>query len=234
MINFAKMVEIYYQNVRGLKTKRVVLSENILQSSYNIIAFTETWLNSNIMDREIIDSRYTVYRKDRDLKTVKSKIDGGGVLIAVSKHIKSHRIKIWENDQETLWVLLKVIINKVVKKIALCVVYLPPPVSLKSLKNFLNSVGIVVDQGKAVIVLGDFNLGLSVQNQGITPRSQKLMCAFNDFISSTNLSQVNKINNCDGRLLDLIITNMANIQVNMCDHILCKLDEKHPNLLINL
>lgn len=231
------MVEIYYQNVRGLKTKRSKISGNILQNNYNIIAFTETWLNSNIENREIIDSRYTVYRKDRPRSGLKTKLDGGGVLLAVSKHISSVRMTMWENEQETLWVILQLKIGEAVKKIALCVVYLPPPVKLESLESFLSSVGIVVEEKRNVIVLGDLNLGPSVQhgtNTSLQTRYMKLRFALTNFISQNRLSQVNAIINSDKRLLDLVITNITNVQVNKTASILSKIDKRHPNLLINI
>lgn len=58
-------LSIYYQNTRGLRTKTEELYNNILLSSYDIIVFTETWLNSNICNSELIDSRYILYRRDR-------------------------------------------------------------------------------------------------------------------------------------------------------------------------
>lgn len=59
------MIDIYYQNLRGIRTKLQGFSKNVLNTNYTILAFTETWLNSNISDNEVIDSRYVLFRKDR-------------------------------------------------------------------------------------------------------------------------------------------------------------------------
>ncbi|CAH2083313.1 unnamed protein product [Euphydryas editha] len=69
-------VNIYYQNVRGLRTKTEDVLTNVLINSYNVIVFTETWLNSNVTNSEFIDKRYTVYRRDR-LCSETTKKDGG-------------------------------------------------------------------------------------------------------------------------------------------------------------
>lgn len=49
------MLDIYYQNVRGMRTKTEDIYKNILLTSYDVIAFTESWLNLNITNREFID-----------------------------------------------------------------------------------------------------------------------------------------------------------------------------------
>lgn len=123
-------VSIYYQNVRGLRTKTEEVLKNILINNYDLIVFTETWLNCNIMSSELLDKRYTVYRKDR-LCYRTSKKDGGGVLVAVSKHIPSSRHLNLESNAEDLWVSIDVKINNTVKKIFICAVYLPLLVSLE-------------------------------------------------------------------------------------------------------
>lgn len=73
---------VYYQNVRGLRTKVNHLFLQSVDSAYDIICLTETFLNSNIQDSELFCSNYSVYRRDR-ATTASKKLDGGGVLLAV-------------------------------------------------------------------------------------------------------------------------------------------------------
>ena len=64
-----KNLSLYYQNVRGLRTK---CSEFYLSSStcnFDVIALSETWLNSSFYDSELFHSDFTVYRCDRSLKS---------------------------------------------------------------------------------------------------------------------------------------------------------------------
>ncbi|CAH2084486.1 unnamed protein product [Euphydryas editha] len=49
---------IYYQNVRGIRTKLHDVYKNVLTCNYQVIVFTETWLNDNIFTAEILDDRY--------------------------------------------------------------------------------------------------------------------------------------------------------------------------------
>jgi len=53
-------IDIFYQNVRGLRTRLLDLYTSVSSSSYDIIILTETWLNSNINNGEILDDRYVV------------------------------------------------------------------------------------------------------------------------------------------------------------------------------
>lgn len=57
---------IYYQNLRGLRTETLELYESILAEDYDKIALTETWLEPDIANNELFDSRYEIFRKDRD------------------------------------------------------------------------------------------------------------------------------------------------------------------------
>ncbi len=50
-------------------------------ADYDIVAITETWLNSTISSLEFLPYGYDIYRKDRDDRI------GGGVLLAVRNTI---------------------------------------------------------------------------------------------------------------------------------------------------
>lgn len=66
---------VYYQNCGGLKTKLSDIRLNILSHHYDIIIFTETWLQPNIYDSELLDDRYLVFRRDRNLLHTKKKME---------------------------------------------------------------------------------------------------------------------------------------------------------------
>lgn len=71
-------LSIYYQNVRGLRTKIddfYIMTQN---GDYDAIVLTETWLNNEINSTQLFGSEYTVYRKDRD-PNISGKLRGGGV-----------------------------------------------------------------------------------------------------------------------------------------------------------
>ena len=54
--------------------------ELVYSESIDVMFVTETWLNSNISDREILLIGYDFYRTDRSLGR-----SGGGVLIAIKQ-----------------------------------------------------------------------------------------------------------------------------------------------------
>ena len=58
----------------------------VYSEDYDVVAVTETWLNDNILDSEILSHGYSIYRHDRD-----SSKRGGGVLLAVKQSIESIR-----------------------------------------------------------------------------------------------------------------------------------------------
>lgn len=106
LIALAKMkLKIYYQNVRGLKSKTKNFRLKLLQSSYDVILLCETWLHDAIFSSELFDDKYIIYRKDRD-NSLFSKNDGGGCLIAVRKDLFSKRLYDWELDTD-IWVSIE-------------------------------------------------------------------------------------------------------------------------------
>ena len=76
---------LFYQNVRGLRTKIGEFSDNILISTYDIICLTETWLNPDFPNHCYFPQIFSVYRKDRNEFT-SSGTRGGGVLIALNSN----------------------------------------------------------------------------------------------------------------------------------------------------
>lgn len=233
-------VSIYYQNVRGMRTKTEDVLNNILINNYSVIVFTETWLNCNIMESEFVDDRYVVYRRDRSCSS-SSKRDGGGVMIAVSKQISSSRHLGWESNVEDLWVSINVKSNNTVMKISICAVYLPPPVSFESLSCFLENCSNGIDKSDNVILLGDFNLGFigwSRESENgpcsATNYDSKLGLSLIDFMALNNLTQMNDVPNVDGRILDLVLSDLDNLRVAKSLDKLSRIDQKHPPVLISL
>ena len=70
-------------NARSIVDKRTELQAMAATKEWDIIAITETWLNPDIMDQEVLSSEY-IYRKDRYGK-------GGGVLLALRDNICCYR-----------------------------------------------------------------------------------------------------------------------------------------------
>ena len=73
---------------------------NVLPNAYDIKSVTETWLKHFFLDSEILDSGYTILRRDR------AEREGGGVLIAVMDNLDCRRRSDLETGLEMLCVEL--------------------------------------------------------------------------------------------------------------------------------
>ena len=80
----------YYQNVRGLNTKLPEIYNALASCHYDIIAFSETFLNDSVHNSEISNNNYTIYRSDRKYSDVHCQ-RGGGVLLAVKSNFASYK-----------------------------------------------------------------------------------------------------------------------------------------------
>jgi hypothetical protein len=58
-------LDIYYQNVRGLRTKQIELYDNVWSMDHKIICLTEAWLNDMCYDHNLFPDGYTAFRSDR-------------------------------------------------------------------------------------------------------------------------------------------------------------------------
>lgn len=232
MLKFSSL-SIYYQNTRGLRTKTHNFCRQLALENYDIVILTETWLNSGVLSSELFDDRYIVYRRDR----VSRKKDGGGVLIAVLKAIKSKRMNQWESNSEDLWITIEIISMKSVRQMALCAIYLPPPVLRTTLESALDCFKVVLERpGLDACIVGDFNLSnikwdlVNDSANGYTPPG--ISNVLLDFAHMYNLAQLNGVVNVSGRILDLVLTNFSSGNVTIAKSPLSPIDVLHPPLEI--
>ena len=119
--------------------------------SFDVLAFTETWLNDHTSSSDIAFSNYqTPFRKDRQTDR------HGGVLVYVRDTISARRRQDLEvNDIECIWLELKV----KHKHILFGVFYRPPNSNAAVLSCIQDSLALAVDTRiKDIVVTGDFNL----------------------------------------------------------------------------
>ena len=119
----------------------------------DIVAVTETWLNSNITDGELFSYDYVTYRKDREA-TVQNK-RGGCILLSIKGNIPSRRRPDLEAECEIL-VCEAQLVN--VKKNAFILCYRPPSFNRDIFYNVLDDT-LQRDhkEYENVCALGDFN-----------------------------------------------------------------------------
>ncbi|CAF4919102.1 unnamed protein product [Pieris macdunnoughi] len=247
MIKFKSLIG-YYQNARGLRTKTNVFLANILLNNYDFIAITETWLLDSILSSELFDSRYIIWRRDRDYARTAQKL-GGGVLLAVRKDLMVVERSEWRSSAEDIWVTitLKRRNPSINYNIHLCTVYLCNEGSGNSYKtqvlNFSNKLGELVlsHPSDVFLVTGDFNFKDDinwVRSEGSTellPIEYKsdYLKNFLDIINTCNLSQYNAQSNINQRILDLIFSNSP-VNVQACMSPLVPEDEHHKSLILDI
>lgn len=216
------------------KCLRVVTQEfelNVLNANADLLCITVTWLNSSVSDGELFDDGYIVYipcRRDRET-SASTKRDGGSVLNAVKRNLKSVcRIK-WSSDAEDLWVTIYG-----PRKIHLCCVYLPPSDEFTA-SCFVNNLSYLFSKfaDDIVTICGDFNLPniqwiptnrLHLLPTNVNPRSSNIL----DEIHSCELLQMDTIKNYNNTLLDPIFCNDTIVtDVTACDYPLVSEDPHH-------
>ena len=89
----------------------------VYSNAYEIICVTEAWLKDFFLDSEILDTGYTIFRRDR------AEGEGGGVLIAVKDNLNYRRRSNLETRLEMLCVELNLACSS---KIVISAIYRPP------------------------------------------------------------------------------------------------------------
>ncbi len=164
------------------------------------MCITESWLNDNIYDTEILDCGYTIYRKDRDSR-------GGGVMVAMKNSIPCEQLPSPpELELVTIYLSLRI-------PTTLCTVYWPPnnsPDYQTSLIDYLQ--GLV--NCSRLFIIGDFNApDINWASLCVISTYSSALC---DFIFDNNLIQlVNVATHLKGNILDLVITESEQFVKNL-------------------
>lgn len=150
-----KSLKIYYQNVRSIKNKMNDFKYEIARK-YHIIMLTETWLKDKARIERNMDkfsTDFEVYRRDRSADVLKD--EGGGVMIAISKKIRTHRRVLDEKFNHLEYVCVE--IENSEKPILLYCVYIPG--STKEIyEDHFDAIRSIPMNGKDILIVGDFNL----------------------------------------------------------------------------
>lgn len=221
-------ISCIYQNVRGLNTKTVEFYKSVCNCDCDIIAITESWLQSNTFSTELFDDSYSVFRCDRDLSKLNVK-RGGGVMLAVKEKYKPTPMDLQVVHDNTVKIDI-VGCNLTVDCIKLCVfvIYIPPNVSSDELSIFFEHFESLYHlYDTKMLMVGDFNLPNLYDNSN--DHRVELFKNFSDLFA---LRQLNNIKNINNRILDLILSNIT-CTVSRESIPLVPEDEHHPSLNIS-
>lgn len=238
--------DIYYQNVRGLRTKTLDFKRSIQLCSYNVIVLTETWLWEGIRTEELFSDAFTVWRRDRDYGRLGQK-RGGGVLIAVRRDLAAFARPEWHSTAEDLWITVKFRSNINTPPVYLhigCLYLISQNLGLPltaQLENFSDKVLSISAEhiNDKFLILGDFNQSsitwtVSSDHTHLVPTINGADCdhfEILDLMNLNNLDQFNLVPNMyDGGILDLVLSNDEVTVVRALDPLL-KEDKFHPALV---
>lgn len=237
-----KRISLAYQNPGGIENKAEMLSRNITAANYEIVIFTETWINDEDPNARFFPSEYVVHRQDR----THTKIDackGGGTLIAIHEIFRSNRLHLDDLDGLLEYVAVELKINN--KDLIIYNAYIRPITRDRAyeskrsaiFKAHLQNVTKLAEQtDKYILVIGDFNLpkiewlntedeydlGLSPDYEGVTFNKQTTI----DFINALfemGLSQMNCFKNQSGLELTLHLHDgfVDELDDDLCDYVFC-------------
>jgi hypothetical protein len=214
---------VYYQNVRGLRSKTTLFRNNVETCLFDFIALTETFLTSSVCDGELFPPGYKVIRQDRV-----GDLGWGGVLLAVRECYSVHVLKDidgYTRDKELIFVIITI---KNIKLLC-CVAYLPPNYKEEQYLSVLTCIENVISENSNldVLVLGDFNLNSCSTN---------VKYQFDLFCSFCGLCECNHILNNRGGMLDVVLSNIDKdrVEVSIIEDPFVPVDLYHPPLGIVL
>lgn len=251
-------LDLYYQNVRGLRMKTKEFKLSSAGCNHDVIALSETGLIPTIYDGELFTNNdFCVYRCDRsELTSVHKTL--GGVLIAVRSHIPSEKLIVPLTDDVEL-VLVRLRFSN--RNVYVCCLYIPSgsPISVyhqyrEALEKVIEFVDIDVED--KFYVLGDFNMtevgwipdpgdvdfssngfsddavyesnSLLPHNIDSSANADLLYC-----LMGSGLCQVNGLRNFQGRTLDLVFCNdPCNVKVSKSVSPMVRIDKYHEPIEI--
>ena len=204
---------VYYQNVRGLRTKIVQLRLMLANCDYDVIVFTETWLREDIDSTEI-SSDYVLFRCDRSALTSQH-ARGGGVVIAVKNQFICERISFPNCERLEQ---IAVCVKAANRSLYIIAVYLPPNTHADLYSAHAHAVQHLTNRASEadiVLSLGDYNLPnlrwqLDDEVNGYIPTNanSEQEEALVESMFATGLRQVSNCVNANERLLDLAFVNL--------------------------
>ncbi|CAH2096742.1 unnamed protein product [Euphydryas editha] len=239
-----KSLNIYYQNVRGLRTKTTDFKQSLMCNNFDIIITTETWLCDSIFDRELADNRYDVFRQDRNLKSSNKKT-GGGVMTLVRCGLDASRVELDDYiDMEILVITIPARVLSASADLQILTVYLPPDYSRLSsnIDHLINLIKSLHSKNptNSFLIIGDFNLpsikwgsnGPNYVKTGTT-ELQNTGIRLIENLAFLGIQQFNSLTNYVGNTLDLAFSNLY-LKITECKYPLSKIDKAHPPLELEI
>ena len=217
-----KNFKLYYNNIRGIKSKMASLQDIINEYDPHVICINETHLGQ---DEGINIKGYKVFYNNK-------KEGRGGIVIGIKNKFKHLSIEIETKTEEfeTLWVTVS---NEIIKIRVGCI-YAPQESrnDIKVFKRMYEHIGKQIldanKKGEKILITGVFNCKIGEEIEGNKTEISKSGKIFKQMILENNLNIVNSSKEkCEG-----LWTRIEGENKSIIDYVL--IDEKEANKVIKM
>ena len=176
-----------------------LVTQLVQNSALDILALSETKIDSSISDSEIEIQNYSVMRRDRARK-------GGGVCLFVSNSLKPRRRTDLEvvsdrSQFESVWIQVEFCQNR---SSLVCCCYRPPHGNVNDfISQFTAVMEAALDFSDDIIIIGDINLDLLSDSNTVT----NLKDATGMLEVQNLVSQPTRLSSTFATLLDVILSS---------------------------
>ena len=218
-----KGFKISFLNIHHLYGKLDQLKAMLHESNQlHVLGLCETFLDNTYSDTDLQIEGYNLIRRDRPNRI------GGGIAIYISEYVSFKVREDLDNSNiESLWVELKLPKSK---PILLSTVYRPPDSGRYWVSEFEKQLEQAYAEDKEVILIGDFNKNLLVNNQ----EASKWLETFNTYGLSQLVREPTRVTKTTNTLLDhFYTTNPEHIKtimvpkIGLSDHFPICITRKH-------
>ncbi|KAK3087639.1 hypothetical protein FSP39_008683 [Pinctada imbricata] len=188
-------LSIFHLNIRSVRHKISYLDD--LAPDYDILCITESHLDENVTDSDLVIDGFDIVRRDRTNH-------GGGILIYVSKNLffkRLHQLESQNTSSEFVWIEIK----SRSETYLLCTAYRAPNIGDLFWTSFENSLDAAFDMNPNIIILGDLNVDLLVET------NHKLNHIINHYQLTNVIKSPTRISDARQSLLDpILVTECSN------------------------
>lgn len=206
-------------NINGLGSKMGDIRNVIARHEIDVLAVTETKLDSTTENFKVDVKGFRLFRTDRNSS-------GGGVAVYVRDHIAADvKRNLMMSEVEIIWVEIKQPGEEAVL-VGCC--YRPPDSGEKYLSHICENIKRVSKEGKPILLMGDFNIDWFTNS----PEKRKISavmeeCKLMQIVNQTTRhSHTNKTSTC----IDHIYTDLQ------WSHLQCRdeLPSDHKLIIVNV
>jgi len=207
-----RQLNIGHINICSLRNKMHVVRRVMEKSTLDLLAVTETWLDSGISDNEVLLPGTTLFRRDRPcaldcscLSSCEPCKKGGGICIYVKDDVSVTPVSTYTHERlELMWIRIGPARNN---NTLIGCIYRPPSEPV----NYWDHLAAATEQldGENVVLMGDINVDFLNQNSSLFKHlkaSLLLPCRlYNTVKVATRITSSTRV------LIDCILTNINSV-----------------------